>query len=400
MTETPDKELVPMEPRERRTVGIVALVGMFRMFGLFALLPVLSIYAAALEGATPLLIGLAVGAYGLTQAVLQIPLGALSDRIGRVPIILAGLILFAVGSLIAASADNVWGVVVGRFMQGAGAISSTLTALLADTTRVEVRTRSMAIYGAGVGSSIVLALVLGPVIAGIGGVQALFLACAVMAGIAALMLGILPARPKVTPPAERPPWRDVLTLPLLTLDLYIFLLHAMLTAMFVALPFVLRNRLGLELADHWQVYVTALIASVVGTVPLIFADDRQGKRWTIQVALFCQLAGLILLAVTGYSWLPVVVAMTLFFTGLNFLEAALPARLSILANEHQRGASLGVFSSSQFLGAFAGGVFGGWFLSSGDPGDVFFVAALVVGAWLVIHLTGVGAEKPVRQPEI
>ena len=389
-----------MEPRERRTVGIVALVGMFRMFGLFALLPVLSIYAAALEGATPLLIGLAVGAYGLTQAVLQIPLGALSDRIGRVPIILAGLILFAVGSLIAASADSVWGVVVGRFMQGAGAISSTLTALLADTTRVEVRTRSMAIYGAGVGSSIVLALVLGPVIAGIGGVQALFLACAVMAGIAALMLGILPARPKVTPPAERPPWRDVLTLPLLTLDLYIFLLHAMLTAMFVALPFVLRNRLGLELADHWQVYVTALIASVVGTVPLIFADDRQGKRWTIQVALFCQLAGLILLAVTGYSWLPVVIAMTLFFTGLNFLEAALPARLSILANEHQRGASLGVFSSSQFLGAFAGGVFGGWFLSSGDPGDVFFVAALVVGAWLVIHLTGVGAEKPVRQPEI
>lgn len=389
-----------MEPRERRTVGIVALVGMFRMFGLFALLPVLSIYAAELEGATPLLIGLAVGAYGLTQAALQIPLGALSDRIGRVPIILTGLILFALGSLIAATADSVWGVVAGRFLQGAGAISSTLTALLADTTRVEVRTRSMAIYGAGVGSSIVLALVLGPVIAGIGGVQALFLACAVMAGIAALMLGILPARPKVVPPAERPPWRDVLTLPLLTLDLYIFLLHAMLTSMFVALPFVLRNRLGLELAEHWQIYVTALIASVVGTVPLIFADDRQGKRWTIQVALLCQLAGLLLLAVTGYAWLPVVIAMTLFFTGLNFLEAALPARLSILANEHQRGASLGVFSSSQFLGAFAGGVFGGWFLSSGDPGDVFFVAALVVGAWLVIHLSGVGAKKAVSQPEI
>ena len=389
-----------MEPRERRTVGIVALVGMFRMFGLFALLPVLSIYAAELEGATPLLIGLAVGAYGLTQAALQIPLGALSDRIGRVPIILTGLILFALGSLIAATADSVWGVVAGRFLQGAGAISSTLTALLADTTRVEVRTRSMAIYGAGVGSSIVLALVLGPVIAGIGGVQALFLACAVMAGIAALMLGILPARPKVVPPAERPPWRDVLTLPLLTLDLYIFLLHAMLTSMFVALPFVLRNRLGLELAEHWQIYVTALIASVVGTVPLIFADDRQGKRWTIQVALLCQLAGLLLLAVTGYAWLPVVIAMTFFFIGLNFLEAALPARLSILANEHQRGASLGVFSSSQFLGAFAGGVFGGWFLSSGDPGDVFFVAALVVGAWLVIHLSGVGAKKAVSQPEI
>ena len=389
-----------MESRERRTVGIVALVGMFRMFGLFALLPVLSIYAAELKGATPLLIGLAVGAYGLTQAALQIPLGALSDRIGRVPIILTGLILFALGSLIAASADSVWGVVAGRFLQGAGAISSTLTALLADTTRVEVRTRSMAIYGAGVGSSIVLALVLGPVIAGIGGVQALFLACAVMAGIAALMLGILPARPKVVPPAERPPWRDVLTLPLLTLDLYIFLLHAMLTSMFVALPFVLRNRLGLELAEHWQIYVTALIASVVGTVPLIFADDRQGKRWTIQVALLCQLAGLLLLAVTGYAWLPVVVAMTLFFIGLNFLEAALPARLSILANEHQRGASLGVFSSSQFLGAFAGGVFGGWFLSSGDPGDVFFVAALVVGAWLVIHLSGIGAKKAASQPEI
>lgn len=400
MNQIAEPKLPPMSATERRTVGIVATVAMFRMFGLFALLPVLSIYAAELRGATPLLVGLAVGAYGLTQALFQVPLGALSDRLGRLPVILAGLSVFAAGSLLAAMSDSVYGVILGRFLQGAGAISSTLTALLADTTRSEVRTRTMGIYGAGVGVSILLALILGPVIAGRGGVQAVFFASVIVAIIAAFLLLLLPSRPAPGRPQVRPDFRAAFTRPLLTLDLYIFLLHAMLTAMFVALPFVLQNRLGLALSDHWKVYVGALLLSIVGTVPLILADDRTGKRWTVQVALVAMLAGLTLLAFAGFAVMAVLAAMALFFVGLNFLEAALPARLSILANEHQRGASLGVFSSAQFLGAFAGGLFGGWLLSSGHPADVFSFAALVTLAWLIFHQVAFGAGKSVDRPEI
>jgi hypothetical protein len=165
-----------MLPRERRAVGIIALIAICRMFGLFALLPVLSIFAAGLDGATPALIGIAVGGYGLTQAALQIPFGALSDRIGRVPVILLGLLLFAGGSILAGLSDSINGVIAGRFLQGAGAISATLTALLADATREEVRTRSMAIFGIGIGSSFLLALIAGPVIAAATGVRSLFCA--------------------------------------------------------------------------------------------------------------------------------------------------------------------------------------------------------------------------------
>jgi MFS family permease len=170
-----------MLPRERRAVGVVALIAIFRMFGLFALLPVLAIYAADLEGATPTLIGVAVGGYGLTQAMLQIPFGAMSDRIGRVPVILFGLLLFAAGSLIAGQSDTIFGVIAGRMLQGAGAISATLTALLADATREEMRTRSMAMLGIGIGSSFLLALIIGPIIAAATGVRSLFWVAAGMA---------------------------------------------------------------------------------------------------------------------------------------------------------------------------------------------------------------------------
>ena len=397
MNQPQKPKLPPMLPIERRTVGIVAVVAMFRLFGLFALLPVLSIYAVGLEGATPLLAGLAVGGYGLTQALLQIPFGSLSDRIGRVPVILGGLALFGLGSLIAATSDSIYGVVAGRFLQGAGAISSTLTALLADATRPEVRTRTMGLYGAGVGVSIILALVLGPVIAGRGGVQNLFLATAILAVLAAAMVLVVPSTPRPAANEGEVGFRSAMTLPLIMLDLYIFLLHAMLTVLFTALPFVLTNRLELPLSDHWQVYIGALAISLAGTVPLIFADDRQGKSWTIQVALVLMLSGLLVLALAGFALLNVLAALGLFFAGLNFLEAALPARLSILASPRQRGASLGVFSTSQFLGAFCGGLLGGWLLSSGNPGDVFLFAGVLTAAWLVLHQFVFVARKPAEK---
>lgn len=385
---------------ERRSVAGIAVVGMLRMFGLFALLPVLSVYASDLAGATPFLVGLSVGAYGLSQAALQIPLGSLSDRIGRRPVILGGLLVFAAGSLLAAFSTSIVGVIAGRVLQGAGAISSTLSALVADVSRPEVRTRSMGIYGAGVGSSILLALMLGPVIAGLGGVRALFLVTAVLAVAAALLAATwkVPPRRRASPAPGA--FREVLTPPLLRLDAYVFVLHASLTALFVALPIVLDRQLGMPLADHWQVYVGAMLLSLLATVPLIVADDRKAGRFTMPVALLLKISGLVGLAWFADGVVAVVGALALYFAGLNFLEAALPARLSLLAGEARRGASLGVFASAQFLGAFAGGVAGGLLLAVGDPGDVFLLAAVAAIAWLGLLVLAPEGRKPAERPQI
>jgi len=364
---------------------VVALIAMCRMFGLFALLPVLAIFAADLQNATPTLIGLAVGGYGLTQAALQIPFGALSDRVGRLPVILVGLALFAAGSILAAQSDDIYGVIAGRLLQGAGAISATLTALLADATRETMRTRTMAVLGISIGTSFLLALIIGPVIAASGGVRSLFWLAAIMAGVAAILLLFLPRG--IERPAVRPDRHigAALRPDLLRLDLYIFLLHALLTASFVALPFLLRNDLELPLEGHWKIYIGALLASLLGTVPLILADERQGKTATFTIAILLLALGQLLLAFAGPNALVVLVALAVFFAGFNFLEAGLPARLSIRAAGDIRGASLGVFSSSQFLGAFAGGLVGGQFLAGGDPSAVFAVCALAAVAWLIVH---------------
>jgi len=374
-----------MLPVERRAVSVIALMAMCRMFGLFALLPVLAIFAADLQGATPALIGLAVGGYGLTQAVLQIPFGAISDRIGRVPVIVFGLALFAAGSILAAQSDSIYGVIAGRLLQGAGAISATLTALLADATREAVRTRTMAIFGIAIGSSFLLALIIGPVIAAASGVRSLFWLAAALAVVAALLLLLLPGG--IERPAQRPDRRlsAAIRPDLLRLDFYIFVLHTLLTASFVALPFLLRDELHLALSDHWQMYVAALLTSLLGTVPLILADERKGKSSTLTIAILLLVLGQLMLAIAGFNLTIVYVALAVFFAGFNFLEAGLPARLSIRASGDLRGASLGVLSSSQFLGALAGGLIGGRFLAGGDPSTVFAVCALLAGAWLVVH---------------
>jgi MFS family permease len=374
-----------MLPVERRTVAVVALMAMCRMFGLFALLPVLAIFAADLQGATPELIGLAVGAYGLTQAALQIPFGAISDRIGRVPVIIFGLALFAAGSILAAQSNSIYGVIAGRLLQGAGAISATLTALLADATREEVRTRTMAVFGVAIGSSFLLALIVGPLIAAAAGVRMLFWLAAALAAVAALLLFLLPRG--IEKPVRQPHHRISAAFrpDLLRLDFYIFVLHALLTASFVALPFLLRDELNVALAEHWQIYIGALLASLLGTVPLILADERRGKSATITTAILLLLSGQLMLAVAGFNLTMVFIALAVFFAGFNFLEAGLPARLSIRASGDLRGASLGVFSSSQFFGAFVGGLIGGRFLAGGDPSTVFGVCALLAGVWLVVH---------------
>jgi len=369
---------------ERRSVGVVALIAMIRMFGLFALLPVLSLYARDLEGATPLLIGLAVGAYGLTQAGFQIPLGALSDRIGRVPVIVGGLVIFAAGSIVAAMSDSIHGVVAGRFLQGAGAISATLSALITDATRPEVRTRSMAIFGVGIGTSFMLAFAAGPLIAAKFGVLALFWVAAALALVAALLLRLLPDMPR---PVRRESWSLVpaFRADLLRIDFYVFLLHAIMTATFVALPLLLHDRFEMPLTAHWKMYIGALIVSLALAVPMIMRDHHQGRGHLIGLAVTLIVVAQLGLTFFSFSAGPVFIALVIFFAGFNFLEAGLPARLSVLADEAVRGASLGVFSSAQFLGAFVGGLVGGRFLGQGRPTDVFFVCALMGGIWLALQ---------------
>jgi len=375
---------IAMLVSERRAVGIAALIAMIRMFGLFALLPVLSLYARELQGATGLLIGLAVGAYGLTQAFFQIPLGALSDRIGRIPVIAGGLAIFAAGSILAGVSESIYGVIAGRLLQGAGAISATLTALIADATRDEVRTRSMAILGIGIGSSFMVAMVAGPLIASRFGVQSLFWIGAALAIVAAAMLRFLPAIPR---PVIRDSWSVVpaFRADLLRVDFFVFLLHVIMTATFVALPFLMMDRLGLALTDQWKMYIGALLVSLGIAVPMIMRDHHQGSGRLIGLAVALILVGQLGLTFFGFGIWPIFLALVLYFAGFNFLEAGLPARLSVLADDEVRGASLGVFSSAQFFGAFVGGLIGGRFLGQGRPTDVFFVCALMAGMWLVLQ---------------
>jgi MFS family permease len=375
-------------PAERRAVGVIALIGVLRMFGLFALLPVLALHAATLEGATPLLIGMAVGAYGLTQAGLQIPLGALSDRIGRLPVIVGGLAVFAAGSVLAAYSDTVWGVIAGRLLQGAGAISATLTALIADATREGVRTRSMAVFGVGVGGAFMLAMIVGPKFSGHFGVPALFLFAALLALVAAILLIALPGDIPRPEAPRRWNFRPAFQAELLRLDFYVFLLHAILTASFVALPFLFVDRLELAVTEHWKMYVGALLLSLGGTVPLVIRDERKGKSSTVGLAVTLMLLGLLVLTFAGFGIVTVFGGLVLFFAGFNFLEAGLPARLSLVADDESRGASLGLFASSQFLGAFVGGLIGGRFMATGRPADVFFVCVLLAAIWLAMQSFG------------
>lgn len=389
-SESPDVS-VSMHASERRSVGVVALIAMIRMFGLFALLPVLSLYASELENATPLLIGLAVGAYGLTQAAFQVPLGALSDRVGRIPVILAGLAIFAAGSVLAAVSDSIYGVIAGRLLQGAGAISATLTALITDATREEVRTRSMAVFGIGIGLSFTVAMVVGPLLAAKFGVPWLFWVAAVLAVLAGLLLKLLPQIPH---PTRSDNWNllPAFRADLLRVDFYVFLLHTIMTATFVALPFLLSRRLGLALTDHWKMYVGSLLLSLLIAVPMIMKDHHQGRGKLIGIAVSLILLAQLTLTFLGFSVTPVFLALVMYFAGFNFLEAGLPARLSLLADTDVRGASLGVFSSAQFLGAFAGGLIGGRFLGQGRPADVFFVCALLAAIWLALQ--GFGRFRP------
>jgi len=383
-----------LTPAERRSVAALSVIYATRMFGLFLLLPVLVLHAGSLPGGTPLVAGLAVGAYGLAQALLQIPFGVWSDRWGRRPLIVAGLLLHVGGSALGYFAASAWALVGARVVQGLGAVSGPVMALLADRTRPASRTRAMAFIGVSIGATFVLSLVGGPLLAGSIGVSGIFALIGAL-GLVALAIVVFALPAEVSQPTEAPqaagqgrrrPWRAVLTRRLLPHYAGIFVLHLSLTATFIAVPHALRDMHGIAAADHWQFYLAVFAASLALTVPMLLWSERSDR--TARVVFT---SGLLLaaaqaaLAVAHLDLLAMCVMLAFYFGAFNFLEARLPASLAEAAGEDSRGAALGVFSTCQFAGAFAGGIMGGVLLGSAAalPG-VFLLAGLAAGGWLAV----------------
>jgi MFS family permease len=374
---------------EKRAAMALALVFSSRMLGLFMLLPVFALYGTELAGFSPLWIGLAIGAYGLTQAILQIPLGWLSDRIGRHKVMLGGLALFALGSVVAALADSVYMVTLGRILQGAGAIAGAVLALAADLTREEQRPKVMAIIGASIGLSFAAAMVLGPLLAKWAGLSGVFWFTAVLACCAMLVVALL--LPKSV---HKAPMAETLALPqslgamlkhrqLLQLDLGVLLLHLMLTAIFVALPALLQNY-GLVSVKHWQFYLPLLLGSFVLMIPMMIIAMRKTQEKSFFLLAIALLISAMLVIVVLPGFWPLTAALLLFFTGFNFLEASLPALVSRIAPAGQRGSAMGIYSSSQFFGAFLGGVLGGAVMQHFSYHALIAVLAVIGLIWLAV----------------
>ncbi|THG78181.1 MFS transporter [Pseudomonas sp. A-1] len=378
-----------MSPTEQRAAAGLASVFAFRMLGMFMVLPVLATYGQDLAGATPLLIGLAIGAYGLTQAVLQIPFGILSDRIGRLPVIYVGLLIFAAGAALAASADSIWGVIAGRVLQGAGAISAAVMALLSDLTREQHRTKAMAMIGMSIGLSFAAAMVIGPLLTRAFGLAGLFWVTAGMALFGILIIAVLVPRPqsalqhRESGVARQALWPTLRDGQLLRLDFGIAALHAILMASFVALPLALVEQGGLPKEEHWWVYLVGLLVGFFAMIPfIIYGEKRRQMRrvlvGAVGVLLLCELFFWQL----GNSLVALVIGTLVFFTAFNLLEASLPSLISKMAPAGGKGTAMGVYSTSQFLGAALGGLLGGWLFQQGGVAAVFLGCALLAALWL------------------
>jgi MFS family permease len=378
-----------MTATERRASGSLAAIFAARMLGLFLVLPVFALEAARYPGGDdPARVGLAMGIYGLTQGILQIPFGLASDRFGRKRVIIIGLLVFAAGSFLAAAAPSLGWLIAGRSLQGAGAVSAAVTALLADQTRDEVRTKAMALVGASIGLMFALSLVAAPLMAGTIGLAGLF---AVTGGLALACIAIVawwtPPEPIQHRNVPRGRLADVLAdAGLLRLDLGVFVLHAVQLAMWVAIPALLVQA-GLAKADHWHVYLPAVLASFVVMGATLFPLERRGYLRAVflgSVAVVTAVqAGLLLVAGQPSVW-ALAVLLFVFFCGFNVLEASQPSMASRMAPPHARGAALGVYNTLQSLGFFAGGAVGGWLAKDVGAQGLFAACAGLMLVWLVV----------------
>ena len=383
-----------MQRQEFRAAASLAAVFSVRLLGLFMIYPVFAAYAGGLSGATPYLVGEALGIYGLTQGLLQIPFGLLSDRVGRKAMIVAGLVLFGLGSAIAAMSTSIGGVIFGRALQGAGAVGSVILALVADLTTEENRTKALATVGITIGASFMIALVAGPILAAVIGVRGIFW---LMVGLG--LAGIAITAFVVPHPRAVRVHRDAETVPgmigsvlrngeLLRLDFGIFALHAMLTASFLVVPGLLHATLGLASRNDWMIYLPVLAVSVVVMVPAIIVAEKYRRMKGVFVAAVVVLAVSQAMLYFGAGNLYVLIAaLAVFFSGFNVMEASLPSLITKVAPADAKGTAMGLYSSLQFLGIFAGGVIGGWANQHGGTAAVFALTAALALAWLLAAAT-------------
>ena len=383
-----------MTPTERKSVYSLASIYALRMMGLFMILPVFALYAEELKGNTPALVGIAIGVYGLTQALLQIPFGMLSDRIGRKKVIAAGLLIFAGGSVVAATADSIYIVILGRALQGAGAIAAAIMALTADLTREEHRLSAMAVIGISIGLSFMVSLVAGPVLNQWIGVDGIFWLTAVLAiGAIFVLFFIVPS------PVQSSFHRDAMTAPqqlkevvkdaqLLRLDAGVLILHMMLTATFVVLPLALRDVAQLATADHWLIYLPVMFLSMVTMIPfVILAEGKRRMKEVFGAAVMTLAVAEIVLVFMYQSVAGIVFSLFMFFVAFNVLEATLPSLVAKMVSPDRKGTAMGVFSSSQFLGAFLGGTLGGTLHGAYGIEAVFGMCAALAIVWFMLATT-------------
>ncbi|TNE95262.1 MAG: MFS transporter, partial [Gammaproteobacteria bacterium] len=383
-----------MNPLERKSLIGLASLYAFRMVGLFMLLPVLALYAGQYTGSSAFLVGLALGVYGLTQGIFQIPLGFLSDRVGRKPVIVGGMLLFLVGSLLAALTDSMWGLIAGRAMQGAGAVASTIMALLSDLTTEQNRTKAMAAVGGSIGLSFAFSMIFGPILASKWGLSGLFWIAAALAVVGILiLLWVIPTPATIVHNAEAEAVPEMFgqllrDAELLRLNLGIGVLHFAQMASWVAVPVLLEQNLNFPRDQHWTIYLGAMGLSFLCMLPFIILAETRRKMKPVFVAAVLVLGvGEVLLGSGGdHRWL-FVFGLFVFFMGFNLLEATLPSLVSKSAPAGGRGTAMGIYSTCQFLGAFAGGVSGGYVAHHYGYEQVFWLAAGLILLWLIVALT-------------
>ena len=382
-----------MTPLERRATWGLGTVFSLRMLGMFMVLPVLTTYGMALNGASETLIGIAIGIYGLAQAVFQIPFGLISDRIGRKPLIVGGLLVFALGSAIAALSDSIWGIILGRALQGSGAIAAAVMALLSDLTREQNRTKAMAFIGISFGITFAIAMVLGPVITHALGLHALFwmIAALALCGIVITLL-IVPSADRHVLNREssmvRGSFSKVLNNPrLLKLNLGIMCLHILLMSSFVALPLAM-EKAGLAASSHWIVYLVTMLVSFVSVVPfIIYAEKKRRMKQVFMGCVAVLFAAELVLLISGQHLWGIIAGVQLFFMAFNVMEAILPSLISKESPAGYKGTAMGVYSTSQFIGVAIGGSLGGWLYGLHGAGLVFIAGALIAAGWFIISST-------------
>jgi len=378
-----------MTKLERGFALKISLIMATRMLGLFMIFPIFSVYANHYESVTPFYIGLAIGAYGLTQAFFQIPFGYLSDKYGRKPLLIFGLIIFFIGSVVAANATDIYQVVAGRALQGAGAISAVLMAFLADYVSEDERPKANAFVGVQIGMAFMLALLLGPIIGHQFGISGMFWIIAGLSIVALVVVTTLPhAKPIKQYKLSIDNFKKILTTDLLRLDFSIFALHLILTSSFIAIPIFLVDNNILSIQDNWKIYLPVIVISFLGMIPMIIVATKYQKTKTVfLLSIFILAFSQILFYKSALNYTTFFVILTLFFVAFNALEALLPSLIAKTASSDKRGLAMGFYSSSQFFGAFVGGVIGGWIYNNFGLNSVFLFTTFTAIIWWLIALS-------------